>query len=38
MMPRYVARLIGSCHREGLHDVIVLNERHLHRGLASSID
>jgi len=38
MMPRCVVRLIGSRHREGLHDVIVLNERHLHRGLASSID
>ena len=38
MMPRCVARLIGSSRREGLHDVIVLNQRPMHRVLASSID
>jgi hypothetical protein len=38
MMPRCVARLIGSRHREGLHDVIVLNARYLHRVLVSSVD
>lgn len=38
MMPRCVVRRIGSSHREGLHDVSVLNERSLHRVLASSID
>jgi hypothetical protein len=38
MTPLCVMRLIGSSHRAGLHDVIVLNKRHPHCILASSID
>jgi hypothetical protein len=38
MMPRCVVRLIDSSRREALHDVTVLNQRHLHRVLASSIN
>ena len=34
----YVERLIGSIRRECLNDVIVLNERHLHRVLQSYVD
>ena len=34
----YVERLIGSIRRDCLNDVIVLNERHLHRLLHSYVD
>ena len=33
----YVERLIGSIRREGLNDMIVLNERHLRRILRSYV-